>query len=123
MPDSIREKSFDRFASGTALLLGILNQSFIAASLLLVLAIFSYTEFNPQTDSIGFPHRLFVLPVTSFLLVAVPIWLGVAVIELVALSWRIVMPGQENGDMALSGCSARRLQGVLSNHLSGLSPA
>src|SRR5437667_10131929 len=65
-PDSIREKSHDRFASGTALLFGLLNQSFIAASLLLILAIFSYTEFNPQTDSIAFLHRLFVLPVTSF---------------------------------------------------------
>src|SRR5258706_7316471 len=65
-PDSVRAKSNDRFASGVALLFGLLNQSLIGTSLLLVLAIFSYTEFNPQTESIGFPHRLFVLPVRSF---------------------------------------------------------
>src|SRR5207244_9232952 len=36
--------------------------------------------------SIGFPHRLFVLPVTSLLLVALPTLLGIAAVELV-LVW------------------------------------
>src|SRR5438876_8750947 len=87
--DSIRAILADRFATGVPLLVGLLNQSLLAASFLLLLAIFSYTEFNPQTEAIGFPHRLFVLPVTSFLLVAVPISLGIAAVELVLLPWVI----------------------------------
>ncbi len=67
--------------------LGILNSHLSIASLLFVLAIFSYTEFNPQKDSACFPHRLFTLPVTSFRLVAVPMLLGVAAGELVLLVW------------------------------------
>src|SRR5438128_518090 len=69
MPDSIRAGTDDRFPSGMPLLMNILNESLIGASFLLVFAIFSYTEFNPQKESIGFPHRLFALPVTSLRLV------------------------------------------------------
>src|SRR4030095_106945 len=66
---------------------GLLNFHLAAAAMFLILAIFSYTEFNPQRGTTGFPHRLFVLPVTTFRLVAVPMILGVAVIELVMLAW------------------------------------
>jgi hypothetical protein len=58
-----------------------------AAVLLLTLAIFSYTEVNPQNGSAGFPQRLFALPVSSFQLVAVPMLLGVVGMEIVALAW------------------------------------
>jgi hypothetical protein len=66
-----------------------LSALFTAAfiSLLLVFSIFSYTEFNPRKESIGFPDRLFVLPVTSLLLVAVPITIGVAAAEVTYLAW------------------------------------
>lgn len=66
-----------------------------AATLLFILAIFSFTEFNPQTGSSGFPYRLFALPVTSFQLVAVPIFLSVIAVELVYLAWTefVLTPG------------------------------
>src|SRR5262245_55522646 len=67
--------------------IGLLNFHLMTAVVLLVLAIFSYTEFNPQKGSTGFPHRLFVLPVTTFQLVAVPMILGVAAIEAGILVW------------------------------------
>lgn len=75
---------------------GLLNFHLAAAAMFLILAIFSYTEFNPQRGTSGFPHRLFVLPVTTFRLVAVPMILGVAVIELVMLAWMaFVLPPEE----------------------------
>ena len=37
---------------------GLLNFHLAAAAMLLVLSIFSYTEFNPQRGTTGFPHRL-----------------------------------------------------------------
>ena len=62
----------------------------------LTLAIFSYTEFNPQRGTTGFPHRLFVLPVTTFQLVAVPMILGVAALEVVILAWTaFVLPADD----------------------------
>jgi hypothetical protein len=67
LPESIHT------AEGGHLFLELLAFHAGAAVLLLVLAIFSYTELNPQNVSAGFPQRLFVLPVTSFQLVAVPI--------------------------------------------------
>jgi len=75
---------------------GLLNFHLVAAVVLLVLAIFSYTEFNPQKGTTGFPQRLFVLPVTTFQLVAVPMILGVAAIEAVILAWTVfVLPSEE----------------------------
>ena len=102
MPDSIRAREGDRFASGMPLLMGLLNQSLVGASLLLVFAIFSYTEFNPQNELIGFPHRLFVLPVTSLRLVAVPMSLGVAAVEFLALAWGKLGMSREYGPSAVS---------------------
>src|SRR5262245_36042436 len=40
---------------------------------ILTLMICGYTELNPGTGTIGFPQRLFTLPVSSLQLVAVPI--------------------------------------------------
>ena len=55
-----------------------INCLLTAASLLLVFAIFNYTEFNPQKEWTGFPYRLFALPVTAFTLIAVPMLLGIS---------------------------------------------
>ena len=75
---------------------GLLNFHLAAAAIFLILAIFSYTEFNTQRGTTGFPHRLFVLPVTTFQLVAVPMISGVAVIELVMLAWMaFALPPEE----------------------------
>jgi hypothetical protein len=64
-----------------------INCLLTAASLLLVFSIFNYTEFNPQREWTGFPYRLFTLPVTSLTLIAVPMLLGVAAVELAYLVW------------------------------------
>src|SRR5262245_13437691 len=50
----------------------VLDFMLILAALLLFLAICGYTELNAQKGSIGFPHRLFVLPLSSFQLVTLP---------------------------------------------------
>src|SRR5262249_31029147 len=76
--DTIRSGQENRFSTGVSLLLSLVNQHLLGAVFLLVLAILGYTEFNLQKDSHGFPHRLFVLPVTTFQLVAVPMFLSVA---------------------------------------------
>src|SRR5438477_3155976 len=62
LPDTVRTTQ----ARG----LGALNFMLLFISLLFVFGIFSYTELNPQRGSVGFPERLFVLPVTSLMLVA-----------------------------------------------------
>src|SRR5580765_4402964 len=64
-----------------------INCLLMAASFLLVFAIFNYTEFNPQKEWTGFPYRLFALPVASLTLTAVPILMGIAAVELVYLMW------------------------------------
>src|SRR5438309_8087835 len=64
-----------------------INCLLMAASFLLVFAIFNYTEFNPQKEWAGFPYRLFALPVRSVTLTAVPMLLGIAAVELVYLVW------------------------------------
>ena len=69
-------------------------------SLLLLIGIFNYTEFNSSREWHGFPYRLFALPVRTWQLVAVPMVLGVVSSELLYLGWiklvwthtRIVMP-------------------------------
>ncbi len=71
----------------------LLNFHLIIAALLLFLAICGYTEFNAQKGSIGFPHRLFTLPLSSFELVALPMFLGVAAAELLGLVWRTLIFG------------------------------
>src|SRR6478735_4562920 len=76
--DAVRIDS-GSYLTGFPLAAALLNQFMILAWLILLLAIFNYTEFNPETGRSGFPHRLFVLPVTSFHLVAVPMIGGAAV--------------------------------------------
>src|SRR3989442_347699 len=49
--------------------LGAVNFTMAGISLIVVFSIFACTESNPQKESIGFPNRLFVLPVTTLLLV------------------------------------------------------
>lgn len=69
-------------------------------SFLLLMGVFNYTEFSSTKEWHGFPYRLFVLPVPTLKLVALPMFLGVASVELVYVAWiklvwpheRIVMP-------------------------------
>jgi len=101
VPEDIQRDAASNRATGFAIVVSIANQIAIFTSLLLILAIFSYTELNAQTDAYGFPHRLFVLPVSSLVLVALPILLGVAAIELVYLSWVILAPFGQDGTTQL----------------------
>ena len=73
--------------TGFPLAAAFLNQFMVLAWLILLLSIFNHTEFNPQTGKSGFPQRLFVVPVTSFQLVAVPMIGGAAVAGLTAAIW------------------------------------
>jgi hypothetical protein len=75
---------------------GMLGFYVTVVALLLLLAIFGYTEFNPQRGTTGFPHRLFVLPVTTFKLVALPTILGVISVEVVVLAWTPFVMGAED---------------------------
>jgi branched-subunit amino acid transport protein AzlD len=69
-------------------------------SFLLLMGIFNYTEFSSTKEWHGFPYRLFVLPVLTLKLVALPMFLGVASVELIYIAWiklvwtheQIVMP-------------------------------
>jgi len=70
-----------------ALAVARVNCLLSVASLLLVFGIFNYTEFNPLKEWTGFPYRLFALPVATWMLVALPMSLGVAAVELVYLTW------------------------------------
>jgi hypothetical protein len=81
LPDSFRAS-----AAGRERLMTV-NGMLTVASLLLVFGIFNHTEFNPQKDWTGFPYRLFSLPVATWLLVVLPMSLGVAAVELVYFSW------------------------------------
>ncbi|EEF58223.1 hypothetical protein [Pedosphaera parvula] len=56
-------------------------------SFLFLMGIFNYTEFNSTKDWNGFPYRLFALPVRTWQLVALPMLLGVASVEVVYLAW------------------------------------
>ena len=56
-------------------------------SLFWVVAMFNYTETNPGKGWTGFPCRLFVLPVPTWVLVACPMLLGMASMALVVLAW------------------------------------
>src|SRR5262245_51980807 len=69
---------------------GVLVFHLAVASLLLTLAIFSYTEYDAQKSQTGFPRRLFVLPLTAFQMVFVPMLLGVVAMEALALTWATV---------------------------------
>jgi hypothetical protein len=66
---------------------GLINAHLFMGTLLLLLSVFGYAEFNPRKGAPGFPNRLFILPVTTFRLVALPVVLGVVVIDIVCLAW------------------------------------
>src|SRR5580692_812364 len=52
-------------------------------SSVLLMGIFNYTEYTSCRDWNGFPYRLFVLPVPTWQIVAVPMGLGVMSVEAV----------------------------------------
>ncbi|MCD6050435.1 MAG: hypothetical protein K0Q55_1838 [Verrucomicrobia bacterium] len=57
------------------------------ASVILLFAVFNYTEFNPQKEWTGFPYRLFTLPVPTFVLFSLPLLLGLAAVESLFWFW------------------------------------
>jgi hypothetical protein len=59
----------------------------MVVSFLLLMGTFNYTEFNPTREWNGFPYRLFVLPVRTWLLVTLPMLLGVVSVELLYVAW------------------------------------
>src|SRR5581483_4838717 len=59
----------------------------MVVSFLLLMGIFNYTEFNSTKDWNGFPYRLFVLPVPTWQLVAMPMILSLVSVELVYTAW------------------------------------
>jgi hypothetical protein len=73
----------------------------MVVSFLLLMGIFNYTEFNSTKEWNGFPYRLFVLPLRTWQLVTLPMFLSVAAVELVYFAWiklvwtheQIVAPG------------------------------
>lgn len=56
-------------------------------SFLLMMGIFNYTEFSFSREWNGFPYRLFTLPLRTWQLVALPMLLGVASVELLYVAW------------------------------------
>lgn len=62
---------------------------------LLLFAVFNYTESDGGRELGRFPRRLFTLPVTSLRLIAVPLLVGIAAIELLYLLW--MQPLSRNG--------------------------
>jgi hypothetical protein len=56
-------------------------------SFLLLFGVFNYTDSSGSRGFGRFPHRLFVLPVSTLRLVAVPMLTGVASVELLYLLW------------------------------------
>jgi hypothetical protein len=71
------------FARGGETLFGFL----MVMSFLFTFGIFNYTEFNSSKEWNGFPYRLFALPVRTWQLVTLPMFLGVAWVELVYVAW------------------------------------
>lgn len=59
----------------------------MTVSFLLLMGIFNYTEFNSSKEWNGFPYRLFVVPVPTWKLVALPIYLAVISAELIYVAW------------------------------------
>ena len=59
----------------------------MVCSLFLTFSAFHYAEHNPQKQWHGFPYRLFSLPVTTLLLISIPMMLGLAAVEAVYFGW------------------------------------
>jgi len=80
-PESLRASE-----TGQALLTPLYGLLMVV-SLLLCFSIFNYTEFNSTREWNGFPYRLFALPLRTWQLVALPMFLGVLSVELLYLAW------------------------------------
>jgi hypothetical protein len=61
----------------------------MVCSLFLTFAAFHHTEINRLSGWHGFPYRLFILPLPTFVLVALPMAFGLAAVETVYFSWSI----------------------------------
>ncbi len=59
----------------------------MVVSFLLLMSVVNYTEINSAKDWNGFPYRLFVLPLRTWQLVALPMFLSVVSAELVYFAW------------------------------------
>jgi hypothetical protein len=95
LPESFRTFKDDpnRFGANDAV--RVLNFLLMLTAFLLFLAICGQTELNPQTGTRGFPHRLFTLPLTSFHLVALPMFLALAAFEVLAFLWQSLILREE----------------------------
>lgn len=64
----------------------------MAASVVFVLAVFNFTESSPEREWTGFPYRMFVLPLPTVFLVALPLISGMAGMSLVCGFWlRVIL--------------------------------
>ena len=91
LPESFRMFRNDPGAFDAHDAVRLVNLLFMLTALLLLLAICSPTELNPQSGTRGFPHRLFTLPLTSFHLVALPMFLGITAFEVLAGFWQTLI--------------------------------
>ena len=84
-------------------LVRLMNMNLAAVTILLVIVICSYSEINPQTDVSGFPRRLFVLPISTFLLIAVPMLMAIAMVEFTYILWArfLLQPEERTIDVGL----------------------
>lgn len=60
-------------------------------SICLLFAAFNYTEQHPRTGATGFPHRLFVFPVSTFTLVTCPIVCGLLGVIALYSAWVLLV--------------------------------
>ena len=88
LPESFRMLNNDSNTFGVHDAVRVVNFLLMLTALLLFLAICGQTEMNPQTGTRGFPYRLFTLPLTSFHLVALPVFLGMAAFEVLCFVWQ-----------------------------------
>jgi hypothetical protein len=76
--------------------ISFLDNTLGGLAMLFVFGMFHYTELDPQTGAVGFPRRVFVLPVSSLHLVAVPLLMGV-----VSLWFVLAVQFVWNGDISV----------------------
>jgi hypothetical protein len=91
LPESYRMGAGDRATFDATDAVDILNMHLMLAAFLLVLAVCGYTEFDAQKSSSGFPRRLFTLPLTTFRLVALPMFLSIVILEVLGAMWRALV--------------------------------
>src|SRR5262245_21927429 len=85
LPDSLHSTPAERER------LLVINGFLVAGALLLIFGALNYTGFNPQKEWTGFPYHLFTLPVSTLVLITVPLALGVAAVEATFLIWAKVV--------------------------------